>query len=145
MRTPFEEGLYEVFREFFGVTFTDRAFCSALREPETVLGEGEIPLSITLDQSDKLFYSILPRVEDGRLLTTDKSPLIAIIGELWWAYIESKYNLLGGSLGIRKGWILVRIPQPKLPSFADFLKEMGGVVIPLGGGKVGGEGETLKS
>ena len=79
--------------------------------PDSEIEQGEEELRVSLTETEKFFYSLLPNTKNSFILTVVAVPLARAMIDLWWGMVKRNHGLQGGNLGIRKGWKLVTFKE----------------------------------
>lgn len=111
--------------------------------PSLTLQPGDVPLGDTLNEEERFLYSLIPSDENCQMVLAWSIPAVRMLWGVWWQLISHNHRVVG-SIGIRKGWMLVQPPyRDPLAELEDELKKaMQSVMVgkfefkPEGGEKV---------
>jgi hypothetical protein len=91
-------------------------------EPDMDLQVGDVPLGDTPNEEERFFYSLIPGAENGQKVLAWSVPAVSMLWMVWWQLIAHNHRVVG-SLGIRKGWVLVQ------PAYRDPIDELGKALL----------------
>jgi len=99
-------------------------------EPSLDLQPGDVPLGDTPNEEERFFYSLIPSNENCQKVLAWSVPAVSMLWGVWWQLIAHNHRVVG-SLGVRKGWVLVQPAyRDPLAELEDFLmKEMQSVMV----------------
>ena len=86
-------------------------------EPSLPPQPGDVPLGDTPNEEERFLYSLIPGESNYQKLLAWSVPAVSMVWGVWWQLISHNHRVVG-SIGIRKGWMLVQ------PAYRDLLAEL---------------------
>jgi hypothetical protein len=91
-------------------------------EPGHEMQTGDVILGDTLSEEERFLYQLIPTDKNCTKVLASSCPSIIMLWDLWWNLVAINHHIFG-SLGVRKGWMLVQPKQKNtLDEFAEELR-----------------------